>query len=429
MTAVIGILNKSGVALAADSAVTISGGNGRKIYNSAYKIITLSKYHPVGIMLYSSASFMGIPWEVLIKEYRKGLGKRAFDTLKEYQTDFIEYLRTNLSLVSSEIQDEVLASMIKYISRSVITDITKVNIKLIDSKRTVKGKKEIIKKKLGIKLKELLLKYESEVSLNDFSDYSYEKYKKKHKEVLNMMFDKYYSSLDLSAIVKSRLFKVIHHLISSNYFLGNWTGLVFTGYGTKEIYPSCLPIKVGEVIDGRIRWKEIQGEGAVISDNLRAAIRPFAQRDVIDTILSGIDLKLEDTIFSTFSEFLKSFIKILTDKIGDDDKALKGKIGNINVEELINDYSTNFQELKREKHIKPLMSAVASLSKEDLAELAESLVYLTYLKRRMSGSEESVGGPIDVAIITKGDGFVWIKRKHYFSSDLNKDFIYKYLNK
>ena len=74
------------------------------------------------------------------------------------------------------------------------------------------------------------------------------------------------------------------------------------------------------------------------------------------------------------------------------------------------------------------MASVASLSKEDLAELAESLIYLTYLKRRMSGSEESVGGPIDVAIITKGDGFIWIKRKHYFDIKLNQDFTLKYLN-
>ena len=74
------------------------------------------------------------------------------------------------------------------------------------------------------------------------------------------------------------------------------------------------------------------------------------------------------------------------------------------------------------------MSSIASLSKEDLAELAESLVYLTYLKRRMSFSEESVGGPIDVAIITKGDGFVWLKRKHYFDKELNHDFIHRYLN-
>jgi hypothetical protein len=36
--------------------------------------------------------------------------------------------------------------------------------------------------------------------------------------------------------------------------------------------------------------------------------------------------------------------------------------------------------------------------------------------------DETVGGPIDVAVISKGDGFVWIKRKHYFERDLNPHF-------
>ena len=30
-----------------------------------------------------------------------------------------------------------------------------------------------------------------------------------------------------------------------------------------------------------------------------------------------------------------------------------------------------------------------------------------------------MGGPVDVAVISKGDGFIWIKRKHYFSPELN----------
>ena len=34
-------------------------------------------------------------------------------------------------------------------------------------------------------------------------------------------------------------------------------------------------------------------------------------------------------------------------------------------------------------------------------------------------SAESVSGPIDVAVISKGDGFVWIKRKQYFDPQLN----------
>ena len=46
-------------------------------------------------------------------------------------------------------------------------------------------------------------------------------------------------------------------------------------------------------------------------------------------------------------------------------------------------------------------------------------IYMTYLKRRISFAEGSVGGPVDVAVISKGDEFVWIKRKHNFNKELN----------
>ena len=69
---------------------------------------------------------------------------------------------------------------------------------------------------------------------------------------------------------------------------------------------------------------------------------------------------------------------------------------------------------------------MAYLSKEDLANMAESLIALTSLKRRMTSSEESVGGPVDVAVISKSDGFIWIKRKHYFDRALNEHFFSRY---
>src|SRR2546425_796537 len=88
MTAVVGILNRQAVAIAADSAVTVNG----KTTNSALKMFTLSKYHPIGVMIFSSASFMGIPWETIIKMYRKQLGENSLPTVKAYQEDFIKYL-------------------------------------------------------------------------------------------------------------------------------------------------------------------------------------------------------------------------------------------------------------------------------------------------------------------------------------------------
>lgn len=68
MTAEIAIINKSAVTFAADSAMTFGIGGNEKIY-PANKLFTLNKYHPVGIMIYSSAEFMGVPFETIIKMY------------------------------------------------------------------------------------------------------------------------------------------------------------------------------------------------------------------------------------------------------------------------------------------------------------------------------------------------------------------------
>lgn len=95
MTAEIVIMNKDAIAIAADSAVTLTlGQNSDKIFTSTHKIFTLSKYQPVGIMIYNDALFMSIPWETIIKDYRNKLGEKSFDTLEEYADNFIEFLNT-----------------------------------------------------------------------------------------------------------------------------------------------------------------------------------------------------------------------------------------------------------------------------------------------------------------------------------------------
>jgi hypothetical protein len=69
------------------------------------------------------------------------------------------------------------------------------------------------------------------------------------------------------------------------------------------------------------------------------------------------------------------------------------------------------------------------LPKDELAAMAESLVNLTSFKRKVTMESETVGGPIDVAVISKGDGFIWIKRKHYFKAELNPQFFANYYRK
>ena len=80
----------------------------------------------------------------------------------------------------------------------------------------------------------------------------------------------------------------------------------------------------------------------------------------------------------------------------------------------------------RKTYTEPLLNTVVSLDKEDMANMAESFISLTSLVRRMQPGEETVGGPVDVAVISKGDGFVWINRKHYFRPELNAPFFSNY---
>jgi len=50
---------------------------------------------------------------------------------------------------------------------------------------------------------------------------------------------------------------------------------------------------------------------------------------------------------------------------------------------------------------------------------------VTHRKRKFSSAAESVGGPIDVALISRNDGFVWVRRKHYFDSGLNPRYFHR----
>src|SRR5947207_10516209 len=104
MTSEVVVMNSLGVALATDSATTVTVGRDNKVYNSADKLFMLSKRHPVGVMVYNNASLLGIPWETLLKMFRRRLGPDEFGALGEYGHKLIEFLDGNDHLFPEQIQ-------------------------------------------------------------------------------------------------------------------------------------------------------------------------------------------------------------------------------------------------------------------------------------------------------------------------------------
>ena len=106
MTAEVAIINPLGIALAADSAVTIQG-QGQKVINSNLKLFALSKTAPVAIMLYGNNNFLNeTPWEIIFKLYRRFLKDRTFATLEEYAEDFLKFLKTRSDVFTLDKQTQ-----------------------------------------------------------------------------------------------------------------------------------------------------------------------------------------------------------------------------------------------------------------------------------------------------------------------------------
>ena len=92
MTAEVALLNKNAVALAADSKVSVGAGSPEKTYDTVNKIFTLSKVHPVGIMIYGNAEFMGFPWETIVKQYRAAKRGKSEPTVDRWAEDFTRFV-------------------------------------------------------------------------------------------------------------------------------------------------------------------------------------------------------------------------------------------------------------------------------------------------------------------------------------------------
>ncbi|WP_414469826.1 hypothetical protein [Methanobacterium sp. ACI-7] len=437
MTAEIAIMNREAVVLAADSA----GSIGSKVYNTINKLFTLSKYHPVGIMFYGNSALIGVPWETIIKVYRSNLGKKKFDKLEDYANDFIKFLDGNKAFFPKE-QQKIYFTSSTYLCFKELVDKIK---KRSDQFRLI-----------GID-NDKLRDYEESAYLNLSMDIVTREEEEKLKSYINAVCDKVPENIDefnkyhdITIEIKDQLFNNLPSLTEEvserldriaaySYYKKNITGIVISGFGENDIFPSLVSYIITGVIENKLIIKKIENKCSTITFTKVAEILPFAQTQVMDNFLYGIDPKLRAVIRLVFSRVLEEypektfnhFIKMLDKEISDKSLIEKIKKGYDDLKEeekpQIDDLMKQFNEKSSDYNLKPIKDAVGVLPRDEMAAMAESLLNLTSLKQRVNlGDKESVGGSIDVAVISKVDGFVWIKRKHYFKPELNHQFFDRY---
>ena len=408
MTSEIAVLTKHAVALAADSAGTLDEN---KIFNTVNKVFALSKHQPVGIMVYSSAEVMGAPVETVIKEFRRIQGTTSYEHLEEYAEAFEKFLRCDTSVFSDDARLRALAA----VASDRVIAVVKGAYSILPSRpewghpTKAEARRALLKslqRQEGRVYRRQMLETDHPVKSRRLISQAIE-------ESLDNDLDQVKRRFPISKTTELRIRRLALQCILRDVEPDIETGFVIAGFGTGDMFPSLRSFEFCCSARGCHRTK--RRVSLDVSDVHRAYIQGFAQTNVMISFVQGMDPRY----ILSLSRFVGNFFREKKRQLRKDKKSslIVAGIG----DELREALTEELQALGKDFY-RPLMSVVASMPKEDLAVLAEALINLTALRMRASQDAETVGGPTDVAVISKGDGFIWIKRKHYFDMGLNPAF-------
>ena len=392
------IINRNGIALAADSAGTFTGN--KMFYNSMNKVFALSKEKPYGAITYGSTAIYNVGIEQILKEFTIYLADKDVLDFYEIETLFVDFIKEKQEYYRFDGEENLLCSSL--IKELVVDWGNKIKsiINEEDSKQKINDILEALKKHIDESLR---------IENFDVSEYVHKKYASIFDLILGVVVPElrdYAEEKEFFWDLISQYFNLSLQIETSNSM-----GLFFAGYGQNDAFPKFIHLDIYTVINGQLKYRI---KDKFDESNNGAKIVSLAQGDVIMTFCKGISEYFINYIPQKVDEVITRKINSLQPECTQEQmQKVKANINGCGKE--IYDI---IQSVSQEKNINPLLASVQLIPIPEMAMLAENLINITSLKRTFSldGNQQTVGGPTDVAIITKPDGFSWIKKKQ-----LNKD--------
>lgn len=429
MSAGICILNKNAIAMAADSAVTV--GNHAAIHNSANKLFSLSRIAPVGVIVYANASLMSVPIEIIVKQYKKQLANKVFPHLKDYIDDFVLYLENNCQFFRFDVNEKqyVFQVFVDFLN-GLIGDYNKLLSDIQNNTGTLPTEEE--KTAAADSAVKASIDF-----INELANKLPQKLVKQEGFSFGKIIESKYLSTFIAQVKKDPNLQWLSddqvkelcgkscELYDLSFDRSGYIGIAIAGYGEEEIYPQLVHLHIGGVIESKLKYSIV--DSVEITETNPASIAPLAQTDVMQTFLFGIN----DQFINDLAQVIPKQIEESLNSI-DDSCFVSGKKSGITsqMKSVTGRIIQHMQETARNNYMRPIIQSVASLPIEELALLAESMINITSLRRKVAIDRNigTVGGPIDVSIISKGDGFIWLKRKHYFDRKYNPQYFYSHFD-
>jgi len=424
MTSEVVLMNRQAVAMAADSAVTITGGGYLKTYQSADKLFPLVDGQPVAVMIYNNAEIMSTPWETVISLYREQASGRPLETVDQYAEDFMAFLSGNMDLFPAVDQDTEFFRLVAVVFSMIGEEFDF----QIDQYKRQNGAR--VREHVSA-IFEFVVQHVHDEYQRNFDDTPRgdlpcfpkgmgEQVRRRYAaEIEDLVASlvaalrQEHAGLAVSETTTDRLRDIAVFAATKDAFFEHYTGVVFAGFGRAEKFPSMRSYLVSSVILGILKRR--QDRAATMSGDSGPVIQPFAQDRMIRTFLTGIDPYLR---LFMYAETVK-----LTNGVAGEVIASAPNLSDAERDRLQSHYSSGaitpavrefFRSLdayQQAVHTAPIYRAVQMLPKKELGETAASLIKLNSFQQKVSAAVETVGGPVDTAVITRNGGIEWRQEK------------------
>lgn len=396
------VINRNGIALAADSAGTYTSDNGSKMfYNSMDKLFSLSDKNICGAIAYGNMSLYNVSVDQLLGEFKQYIDSQSpFDDLFDIWTQFQKFIKEKYEYYKfDEAEEKYCQGLFRTVINTWGNKIKKV-ISCADADIQIGSILDDLR---------IYIAPTDKVPGFDIVQYLQKEYIGIYQQEIDTVAPELKQHPDLYSRFGELLCEYFHLVLEQES--KHVTGIFFAGYGKKDAFPKCLHIEIHKLFKENIKFIE---KKRFVGNGINSEIIPLAQGEVIYTFCRGISSEFIKSIPEKATELVLAQIDALSSSDFSDEQKAKLKIKMNNCEKQISD--AIYAEIQSD-NVQPIIDSVKLIALPEMAFLAESLVNITTLKRTyaLDGQQQTVGGPTDVAVLSKAGGFCWIKQKHGIS--------------
>ena len=410
MTAQIALLNGLCASVASDSLVTVGRGDNVRTMKTADKMFDTGPGHSVAVLHSGSTHFMQVHFEVLMTEWRRSLGD-PLPTLADYATSYCDWLVEQKHLFGEESQDLMLTWLLDDVYLSIHGELTRrleadnlVNEPwdTIDVKATVNS--VVTARAEALAGHDLLpgMDVDSAVA-----------WVHERTDRISASCAGVFNDVPRTESADRILLEEIPQLVVTR--AEPWdieSTVAFVGYGAHDTFPSYTSVIITGVVNDTLMVRPFKD--AQITAHCHSIVTTFGQDEAVQTFLRAYNYDF----LAAAHRRLDSVLDDLLDSDAVAPAVAEGAEGAADEGEVRDARSTyhqalddDFKELSWKSFVSPMLDTISVLPRADMIRMAESLVEVQALRAASSADLPSVGGPIDLVLITRDEGVQWVRRK------------------